>query len=132
MGEGSTINAWFDPWLSDKANFKIDTTIIPELSNMMVKNLMIHGCLQWDVKLLNELISPRDMAAILSIPRCPIIDVDHCIWHYSKFGEYTVRSAYRLSWKGYLLILISMSMVIGIGCGNSEFLLWLKILSGKL
>ena len=63
---------------------------------MMVKNLMIPRCLQWDAELLNELFSPRDVVAILSLPLCPIIVVDHCIWHYSKSGEYNVRSAYRL------------------------------------
>ena len=46
---------------------------------MMVKDLMIRGCLQWNVELLNELFSPQDVTVILSIPLCPIIVVDHCI-----------------------------------------------------
>ena len=48
--DGSTINAWVDPWFRDEAYFKIKTPVILELFDKMVKDLMIPRCLQWDAE----------------------------------------------------------------------------------
>ncbi|XVF87253.1 hypothetical protein PTKIN_Ptkin18bG0104000 [Pterospermum kingtungense] len=96
VGDGTTVKVWSDPWLRDEANFRITTPLIPELNNIVVRDLMVPGGGQWDVELLSELFQERDVEAILNIPLCNNAPCDRIIWHYSKGGDYTVRSAYKL------------------------------------
>ena len=79
MGDGSSINVWFDPWLKDDTNFRLETPLDVELSSMNVQDLMIPRCWQWDVECIEELFSTRDCVAILSIPLCYGTIGDKCI-----------------------------------------------------
>ena len=44
MGDGSSINVWFDPWLKYDTNFQLETHLDVELSSMNVQDLMIPMC----------------------------------------------------------------------------------------
>ena len=101
MGDGSSINVWFDPLLKDDNNFRLETPLDVEFSSMNVQDLMIPGCWKWDVECIKEIFSIRDYAAILSIPLC--------------YG--TVRFIV-FSWNRWCLMIISMYLEIGVACGS--------------
>ncbi|CAN0916153.1 Putative ribonuclease H protein At1g65750 [Linum grandiflorum] len=68
VGDGSQIKVWEDPWIRRDGCFEAESTSpIPD----------------WDLRV-SALLQPNGGEA------------DKAVWHYSKYGEYTVRSAYRL------------------------------------
>ncbi|XP_073294536.1 uncharacterized protein [Primulina huaijiensis] len=64
------------------------------MEELRVSDLMRSNPQQWDIGLLNELFNDRDVKAILQIllqeTNCP----DSWVWHYSKTGNYIVKSGY--------------------------------------
>lgn len=45
-------------------NFRVETPVIDELNNLMVRDLMVSGCNQWDVEMIQDMFQPRVVAAI--------------------------------------------------------------------
>ena len=54
------------------------------LELLKVQDLMIPGGLEWNVELVQDLFSERDVNEILSIPLSSTQNEDHLIWHPSK------------------------------------------------
>ncbi|CAN1156954.1 Putative ribonuclease H protein At1g65750 [Linum perenne] len=74
----------------------LTTTKPVELENVMVSDLLIPGCMEWDEEHVAMLFNDRDAACILSMPLPRQVGRDVMIWHFSKDGNYSVRSAYRV------------------------------------
>ncbi|XVF52726.1 hypothetical protein PTKIN_Ptkin05aG0041600 [Pterospermum kingtungense] len=97
IGTGVGINVWSDPWLRDSSNMFIETPIVPALHDLTVIDLMVPGVKMWDIEQIKDLFCERDVIEILSIPLVSNMHCDKRIWHFSKDGNYTVRSAYRVA-----------------------------------
>lgn len=82
--------------MKDDDNFRLETLVHGGLANLKVVDLFVPGCRQWDVEMLHELFSPRDVDEIMTIPLWSVALADKCIWYFSKEREYTVRSGYKL------------------------------------
>ncbi|CAN1332541.1 Putative ribonuclease H protein At1g65750 [Linum perenne] len=75
---------------------QVETPRDDELRGLRVCDLFIPGLREWDVELVRTLFNDRDASSILSIPLRAHSDQDTRIWHFSRKGDYTVRSCYRL------------------------------------
>lgn len=90
IGDGTKINTLNDPWLREANNFRVQSSMISGMESQMVAELMIPGCKQWDVELINELFNARDTCEILKMPLQEAPVEDTRIWHYNKNGKYAV------------------------------------------
>ncbi|GMQ01429.1 hypothetical protein CsSME_00048078 [Camellia sinensis var. sinensis] len=52
------------------------------------------GC--WNEEIITSMFSPIDAPSILAIPLCRNWLADTLVWHYSKSGIFSVKSAYLL------------------------------------
>ncbi|CAN1316692.1 hypothetical protein LINPERPRIM_LOCUS30154 [Linum perenne] len=75
---------------------QVNTPANDLLTGLRVCDLLIPGERAWDVEMVQELFSERDAAAIIEIPIHASLDYDGRLWHFSKCGNYTVRSGYKL------------------------------------
>ncbi|CAN1216968.1 hypothetical protein LINPERPRIM_LOCUS854 [Linum perenne] len=50
----------------------------------------------WDEELLEEMLPPDEVTAVLQVNVLTGEGTDRHIWHYRKMGEYTVKFAYKL------------------------------------
>lgn len=97
IGTGANVSVWKDPWLRrDECLFPFHP-LVPELSDLCVSDLFMPGTRTWDVEIITDLFAVNDVKEILSIPLNPTSTEDKLIWHYSKNGMYSVRSAYILA-----------------------------------
>lgn len=97
VGDGRHIKVWADPWLRDSSNMKIESPCIPELSDLLVHDLMTPEHMEWGIALLHDLLTDRDVSQIISIPLGFSNHEDRLIWHFSTNGCYTVKSGYRIA-----------------------------------
>ncbi|CAN1762579.1 hypothetical protein LINPERHAP1_LOCUS8442 [Linum perenne] len=91
IGRGNDINIWTQSWIWDDDSFLLTTPRDAELDDLVVSDLMIPGCLEWDEE--HVLFNDRDAACILSTPLPRTLGTDKLIWHFSKHRMYTVRFA---------------------------------------
>ncbi|KAM6583441.1 hypothetical protein CsatB_010443 [Cannabis sativa] len=70
IGNGAKTRILDDPWLPDEDNPSIISTH-PALVDQRVQALMVTRHYEWDVELINDVMSARDAAIILSIPLNP-------------------------------------------------------------
>ncbi|CAN1772328.1 Putative ribonuclease H protein At1g65750 [Linum perenne] len=85
-----------DPWLKEEDGCHITSPMRSGLEGMRVSDLWIPGTYTWDTELLEELFTPRDVAAILRVLPAGDGGEDKKIWHFSNNGMYSVKSAYKL------------------------------------
>ncbi|CAN0919033.1 LINE-1 reverse transcriptase homolog [Linum grandiflorum] len=96
IGNGLHTRIGLDPWLPNNDNRYISAPIPQHLIDMNVHDLLDHRCHDWNIPLLEQLLPSRDVQLITSIPITTAAGPDKRIWHGSKNGRYTVKSAYRL------------------------------------
>uniref|UniRef100_A0A803PEK8 Reverse transcriptase domain-containing protein n=1 Tax=Cannabis sativa TaxID=3483 RepID=A0A803PEK8_CANSA len=95
VGNGETVRVLEDPWLSRPVTFKIyDKPPLPE--NLYVADLK-HGDGRWDENFVRSVFNMEDAELILSTPSTGWDLEDKIMWHYSKNGEYTVKSGYKMA-----------------------------------
>ncbi|CAN0886231.1 Putative ribonuclease H protein At1g65750 [Linum grandiflorum] len=63
---------------------------------MRVMDLINPGSREWKSELIGQIFCSRDAHEIMAIPVHVASGSDRRIWHYSKDGQYTVKTAYRL------------------------------------
>lgn len=68
LGDSQSINVWFDPWLRDSNNIKVETPMYEEYNFLTVSNLFIPGSRCWNLSLLRIFFNERDVKVISSIP----------------------------------------------------------------
>ncbi|XP_074361973.1 uncharacterized protein LOC141702164 [Apium graveolens] len=111
IGDGNSVNVLEDPWIPRPLNFKdFDKPHLP--NDMCVGDLKL-GNRQWDKNFIKLNFNKEDAFLILSMP-CGDIEIeDKIIWHYSKNGEYNVKS-------GYKVVMSMKDMVEASDMRNSE------------
>ncbi|KAL0403885.1 UNVERIFIED_CONTAM: putative mitochondrial protein [Sesamum radiatum] len=97
VGSGTQIRAWVDPWIQRPRSFRPISLLPPDLANACVSDLIDSVSNDWKVELVNQIFWPCDSALILAIPLSRLGDPDLLIWHYSRDGSFSVRSAYHLA-----------------------------------
>ncbi|XP_062075810.1 uncharacterized protein LOC133779929 [Humulus lupulus] len=94
IGSGASVSIISDPWLPDKENSFIQT-IHPALIDKKVSQLMVRGSNMWDMEILLDIFTERDINLISAIP-INEHDRDDWYWKFDHKGFYTVKSAYAL------------------------------------
>lgn len=79
--------------------FKPFTPDLLGFGSFHVSNLINHATGHWDVNMVMEIFWSDDVESILSIPLTTVHTRDVRIWHFTKHGHFSVRSAYYLARK---------------------------------
>lgn len=94
IATGDTVNARTERWLTRPGDFKIrDVSRIPE--GATVGDLKL-PCGNWNETRLREWLTEEDANEVLKIPRSSSLSKDVLCWHYSRGGDYLVKSGYRI------------------------------------
>ena len=97
IGNGHEVRIFRDPWIPrDYAHIPF-TPDLYDLGDATVSNLLDEDTGGWNVTLVNTIFWEEDANVILSIPVTNLQAVDLRVWHYTKHGFYSVRSAYYLA-----------------------------------
>lgn len=96
VGSGIGIHASRYPWIDDDQNFYVRTQN-PSFSSLRVADFINHEIRRWNVELLKLAFSQVDVERITHTAIPPLGAVDKLVWHYSKDGSYSVKSAYKLA-----------------------------------
>lgn len=67
------------------------------LDSLMVADLIDHSTHCWDINFLCGIFWDEDVDAITQIPLVSPCSVDVRVWHYTRHGFYSVKSAYYLA-----------------------------------
>ncbi|KAK6115303.1 hypothetical protein DH2020_007572 [Rehmannia glutinosa] len=97
IGDGSKVNAWFDPWIPENPSFKPKTQMQVAFSNLHVNNLIMNNTRRWNEELIYDIFEPADAKAIISIMLTTNRMEDKLVWNYAKDGRYKVKSGYKLA-----------------------------------
>ncbi|KAL0427311.1 UNVERIFIED_CONTAM: hypothetical protein Slati_2905900 [Sesamum latifolium] len=96
IGDGHTIRIWIDPWIPGNPSFRPSLRLEPLLPPTTVDQLFASEGGDWNVPLIESTFPPHDAQAILSIPVGRTGFQDDIIWHHTKSGSFSVKSAYHL------------------------------------
>lgn len=95
VGNGASINIWTDPWVPSLHGFKLDARGSMELDQPgTVNELIVNG--HWNTHVMQNWLTNDEVAAIKKIPISASNLPDFWSWHFSKNGEYSVRTAYQV------------------------------------
>ncbi|KAL0322803.1 UNVERIFIED_CONTAM: hypothetical protein Sangu_1899600 [Sesamum angustifolium] len=97
VGTGLSIRVWSDPWLPRPRSFKPITPAPTSMEYMRVSDFIDPHSHEWDVTKIRQFLRPIDSDLILGIPLSQTGEQDVLIWHYSRNGVFSVRSAYHLA-----------------------------------
>ncbi|CAN6571798.1 unnamed protein product [Malus baccata var. baccata] len=92
VGDGTCINIRKDPWFPKPSTFK--ARVNEGLQASMVSDLIDPENREWKTDIVKGGFLKEDVSSILSIPLSKHGMRDRLVWHYSKNGEYTVRTGY--------------------------------------
>ncbi|KAK6141980.1 hypothetical protein DH2020_020745 [Rehmannia glutinosa] len=93
IGSGNSIHVWSMPWLPNESVFLPNTSVPEGLENLLVSDLFIPGCNQWDIELVEDIFDREDVDKILSLPAGNNEEDDMLIWHFDAKGTYMVKSS---------------------------------------
>lgn len=88
MGDGSKVNIFADPWLTDKHGMSVQTTDNSLVS--LVSELNDNNAKEWNFEVITSPFNERDTACILVIPISIRNPVDCLTWAYSNHDLYSV------------------------------------------
>uniref|UniRef100_A0A5B7A5C8 Reverse transcriptase zinc-binding domain-containing protein n=1 Tax=Davidia involucrata TaxID=16924 RepID=A0A5B7A5C8_DAVIN len=94
IGCGETVQVWGSRWLPNPSTFKVVSPCVASLENMLVSDLIDSSGMRWKKELISSLLLPIDVADICKIPLSIHAAPDCVVWHFSKHGVFSVRSAY--------------------------------------
>ncbi|KAJ8769655.1 hypothetical protein K2173_005258 [Erythroxylum novogranatense] len=97
VGNGRSILAGKDPWIPKHHPFVADDGDLSIDDALLVSDLLVDNGRRWNIPLLMEKFSARDVSSILSIPFSMFNTNDSLLWHHERNGIYTVKSGYRIS-----------------------------------
>jgi ribonuclease HI len=95
IGDGSTINVMYEPWLRNGNNSWVSAPQNSNLHNMKVQQLMLPNQKQWDERKITSLFSEAEAKEIMAVPLLDAVAVDKIMWKEERNGVYSVRSGYR-------------------------------------
>lgn len=94
IGGGDSVSITDDPWLPSAENSYVQSTH-EAITGKVVSFLMCPGRNEWNMGLLNEFFTERDVNLIRTIP-IRQAENDSWYWKGEKLGKYTVKSAYNM------------------------------------
>lgn len=97
IGYGTQVRIWQDNWLPRDYALKPFSPNLCSLGDATVSNLLVQETESWDTDLLRILLWEDDVKSILSIPVAGAASQDIQVWHYSKHGLYSIKTAYFLA-----------------------------------
>ncbi|KAL5554514.1 hypothetical protein UlMin_041915 [Ulmus minor] len=95
VGSGRNIDIFKDRWLPEPSNFKVTTP--PMLPGIFKVAMLRLNNGDWNKALIEYLFNADDVKAILSLPIGSFDHDDVLFWHYTKDGNYTVKSGYKVA-----------------------------------
>ncbi|KAL0444623.1 UNVERIFIED_CONTAM: putative mitochondrial protein [Sesamum latifolium] len=96
IGDGGAVQIWKDAWLPRPVTFRPTTPLNSLSEDALVSNLLLPGTSQWNETLIRQVFNWEDAILILGIPLSAGQYPDRRIWHYTKDGRFSVKSAYHL------------------------------------
>lgn len=97
VGNGENIGVWVDNWIPRTSIMRPITPDLLELGDISVSMLIDSTVGAWDVDVIRGIFWEEDVDSILQIPVSQNHGQDIRIWHFTKHGHYSVRSAYYLA-----------------------------------
>ncbi|XP_048500340.1 uncharacterized protein LOC125497456 [Beta vulgaris subsp. vulgaris] len=95
VGNGThIIDLWADPWVGDEDRRFIQSNRVDGLN--VEGDLIDEARREWRVEVVEQHFNERDQRCILSIPLSSRNLQDELTWAYSKYGVYSVKTAYML------------------------------------
>ncbi|KAK6132484.1 hypothetical protein DH2020_033784 [Rehmannia glutinosa] len=92
---GRTTSIWGDRWIPKPPTFTPSLTHSNFPRDALVSSLIIgNSDCHWDTDLVRNIFTPDDAKLILSLPLCAGNHNDRWVWHFTKNGKYSVKSAY--------------------------------------
>ncbi|MBA0731459.1 hypothetical protein Golax_022779 [Gossypium laxum] len=101
VGNGDRINIWNDPWLPGRGKNKIFVQEIRPTWKT-VNQLIETEANTWNGEMVHNLVDKTTAARILSSPISGSSSEDMIVWKHEGFGEYIVKSGYRVLTTAYL------------------------------
>ncbi|XP_060972579.1 uncharacterized protein LOC133038438 [Cannabis sativa] len=95
IGNGNSVRVLEDSWLPRPVTFKIYDK--PSLPDQLHVIYLKKGSGEWDEEFVRVVFNPTDAELILQMATSECDIEDKILWHYSKDGEYSVRSGYRMA-----------------------------------
>ena len=95
IGDGKSINLYYDNWLPGGGSSKIISPQVPELEGEKVSTLISQDIGTWDQTLLHQHFFTFEAQRIMAIPLCLTNQRDVLIWPGCSNEEYSVKSSYK-------------------------------------
>lgn len=83
-----------DPWLPTPHSLKPVSLLDEDCKHQLVAALIIEESNSWNVNLVKSLFLYHEASTILHLPLSRQGAEDKLVWHWSKNGDFTVKSAY--------------------------------------
>ncbi|KAK4389697.1 putative mitochondrial protein [Sesamum angolense] len=96
IGSGVGVRLWRDRWLPRPMNFRITSAPRVLHSEARVAKLIDRNTGCWQTDLVRQVIDVDDANLVLEMPLNRMGRPDVFIWHYTRKGEFSIRSAYQL------------------------------------
>lgn len=96
IGDGSNIKVMHEPWIRGVQEGCLRGPQRQEAYNMTVKDLLLSGIKQWNMRVLCDVFNPLDIHDILQVPLAEDLSEDRLIWKEEQHGAYSVKSGYRV------------------------------------
>ncbi|KAG7585995.1 Reverse transcriptase zinc-binding domain [Arabidopsis thaliana x Arabidopsis arenosa] len=94
VGSGDSISVWEDPWLPAQFPRPAKSNGSSSEPLLRVKNLIDTRTNSWNLDKLKAIVTPEDVHLINAIPLGKLSNPDTLGWHFTKSGQYTVKSGY--------------------------------------
>ena len=87
VGSGENISIWNDAWLPSQEHPRVLSDIVPGFKDGRVSDLINPSTRTWDANLVHGLLSPEEVALVLSIPLSRTLVKDKIIWPFTPSGN---------------------------------------------
>ncbi|TXG65923.1 hypothetical protein EZV62_007198 [Acer yangbiense] len=92
IGDGKSTFIYRDRWVPRLSTFKVSSP--PVFDENSTVDLLLRDRGSWDIPLVRQSFFEEEAEAILSLPLSNSGLDDSFLWHFGKFGDYSVKSGY--------------------------------------
>ncbi|KAL0312576.1 UNVERIFIED_CONTAM: hypothetical protein Sradi_5656900 [Sesamum radiatum] len=97
IGNGKNVLVWGDKWIPRPSTFKTISPMIGGFADLRVADLIDPINRSWKGEVIDNLLWPEDAIIIKDIPLGRNSSPDIQVWHYTKSGTFSVKSAYHVT-----------------------------------